>query len=236
MSEKETQNVTELTPVALRCRHGPSVGPESRVPRSSRSVARPWRKRACSGLQCRREPREPGDVCWKAETEGRDRRRGARRGQRSDRRASSQSRATGALAFTAQTSRVPVFLFNRLACARDMLGDMLGTGRPRHAPPLCLPALGWMETTGPVQARVDLRRRPSWALWGAAQHSGLGPAPRLWNWERVQPGAGAGPPKPPGLSAFRICLDRMALCPVSEHKCPIVPLYYNARYFLAATG
>lgn len=89
MSEKETQNVTELTPVALRCRHGPSAGPESRVPRSSRSVARPWRKRACSGLQCRREPREPGDVCWKAETEGRDRRRGARRGQRSDRRASS---------------------------------------------------------------------------------------------------------------------------------------------------
>lgn len=147
-----------------------------------------------------------------------------------------QSRATGALAFTAQTSRVPVFLFDRLACARDVLGDMLGTGRPRHAPPLCLPALGWMETTGPVQARVDLRRRPSWALWGAAQHSGLGPAPRLWNWERVQPRAGAGPPKPPGLSAFRICLDRMALCPVSEHKCPIVPLYYNARYFLTATG
>lgn len=36
---------------------------------------------------------------------------------------------------------------------------------------------------GPVEARVEMRKEPSWALLGEAQPSGLGPAPWLWNWE-----------------------------------------------------
>lgn len=76
-------------------------------------------------------PTEPGDVCWKAEMEGKDRSRGPEEERGETDEPALQSRATGAPVFTAQTSRVQVFLFHRLACAHDVLRDMLGADRPR---------------------------------------------------------------------------------------------------------
>ena len=49
--------------------------------------------------------------------------------------------------------------------------------------PLCLSRRGLDVDPGPVEARVEMRKKSSWALLGEAQHSGLGPAPWLWNWE-----------------------------------------------------
>lgn len=64
-------------------------------------------------------------------------------------------------------------------------------------------SLGASIVPGPLEARVELSRRPSWALLGEAQHSGRGPALYLWNWE-LGPASGlvCELPKPPLLSIF----------------------------------
>lgn len=99
------------------------------------------------------------------------------------------------------------------SCAHSVFSSMPGTAGPHCAP------------AGPLEARGELRRRPSWAVLGEAQRSA---------WSGPICGTGNGAQPRASQTSPAKCFFASVWTPM--RTCLIVPLYYNAHYFLTPTG